>query len=343
MVSKLRRLRGESHQALQRLACLGTAAEVGAAAVALELPSADSRPRRPPGGGSRRAAGPLRRPLPLPARPHPRGGVFADPRERAGDAAPSHRALVPGRTCRPRSSRNACSTWSTSSNQGRRADQSTRQRGPSLCRLEPHRREEGQGLHRLRCRPASTSPGPAAACCRPTPGRPTTRARWRSPWSAPNANTWPATSRPPTHSSIGPRRRPARAIRIAPGCTSCASGSYQIAGRYDRGLALALEAFRLFGLTCPQSEEEMMAAFAGEAAQVKAHLAGTPHRRARRRPAAHRSRRARGHGRPARRLPALRLQRAVPGDAAVHPAGAQPVPAPRQRAPSPASPTARAP
>jgi predicted ATPase/signal transduction histidine kinase/tRNA A-37 threonylcarbamoyl transferase component Bud32 len=49
---------------------------------------------------------------------------------------------------------------------------------------------------------------------------------------------------------------------------------YQMVGRYDLGLALALEAFRLCGVTCPQEPEEVKGALAAEFAAFKANLAG---------------------------------------------------------------------
>jgi predicted ATPase/signal transduction histidine kinase len=49
---------------------------------------------------------------------------------------------------------------------------------------------------------------------------------------------------------------------------------YQITGRYDEGLELALDTFALFGLACPTTDAEIHAAFAAEAGEIKVNLRG---------------------------------------------------------------------
>jgi PAS domain S-box-containing protein len=51
---------------------------------------------------------------------------------------------------------------------------------------------------------------------------------------------------------------------------------YQVAGKYDDGVAVALEALRLFGLTFPESDEEMQAAADAELVDVPINLRGRP-------------------------------------------------------------------
>ena len=49
---------------------------------------------------------------------------------------------------------------------------------------------------------------------------------------------------------------------------------YQVAGKYDEGVAVALEALRLFGVTFPESDEEIQAAADAELADVPINLRG---------------------------------------------------------------------
>ena len=51
---------------------------------------------------------------------------------------------------------------------------------------------------------------------------------------------------------------------------------YQVAGKYDDGVTVALEALRLFGVTFPESDEEIQAAAAAELADVSINLRGRP-------------------------------------------------------------------
>ena len=51
---------------------------------------------------------------------------------------------------------------------------------------------------------------------------------------------------------------------------------YQVAGKYDDGVAVALEALRLFGLTFPESDEEIQAAADAELVDVPINLRGRP-------------------------------------------------------------------
>src|SRR5258708_19721161 len=47
---------------------------------------------------------------------------------------------------------------------------------------------------------------------------------------------------------------------------------YQVAGKYDDGVTVALEALRLFGVTLPESDEEIQAAPAAELLEVPINL-----------------------------------------------------------------------
>ncbi len=49
---------------------------------------------------------------------------------------------------------------------------------------------------------------------------------------------------------------------------------YQVAGKYDDGVAVALDALRLFGVTFPESDAEIQAAAEGEYRDVPLHLGG---------------------------------------------------------------------
>src|SRR5258708_36939972 len=49
---------------------------------------------------------------------------------------------------------------------------------------------------------------------------------------------------------------------------------YQVAGKYDDGVTVALEALRLFGVTLPESDEEIQAASAAELLDVPINLGG---------------------------------------------------------------------
>jgi PAS domain S-box-containing protein len=51
---------------------------------------------------------------------------------------------------------------------------------------------------------------------------------------------------------------------------------YQVAGKYDEGVTVALEALRLFDVTLPESDEEIQAACEAELAQVPINLEGRP-------------------------------------------------------------------
>jgi len=51
---------------------------------------------------------------------------------------------------------------------------------------------------------------------------------------------------------------------------------YQVAGKYDDGVTVALEALRLFGVTFPESDEEIQVAAAAELADVSINLRGRP-------------------------------------------------------------------
>jgi len=51
---------------------------------------------------------------------------------------------------------------------------------------------------------------------------------------------------------------------------------YQVAGKYDDGVTVALEALRLFGVMLPESDEEIQVAAAAELAAVPINLRGRP-------------------------------------------------------------------
>jgi predicted ATPase len=51
---------------------------------------------------------------------------------------------------------------------------------------------------------------------------------------------------------------------------------YQVAGKYDDGVAVALEALRLVGVTFPESDEEIQTAAAAELADIPLNLKGRP-------------------------------------------------------------------
>ena len=51
---------------------------------------------------------------------------------------------------------------------------------------------------------------------------------------------------------------------------------YQVAGKYDDGVTVALEALRLFGVMFPESDEDIQVAAAAELAAVPINLRGRP-------------------------------------------------------------------